>query len=151
LLAGSQVGKPGDFRARLPRFAPEHAEQNQRLVQAFAAFAAAHGLRPATLAVAWPLAKGEHIVPVIGARTRAQLADALAGAEVSLSPEDVASLETAVPASAVAGTRYDAHQMRSLDTERQFGAAVPEKRRGPGPDGLLHDLSANVRHVVPVL
>jgi len=117
LLAGSRP-KQGDFRARLPRFAPEHGEQNRRLVEAFATFAAARGLRPATLAVAWALAKGEHIVPVIGARTRAQLAEALAGVESSLSPEDVASLEAAVPASAVGGTRYDPHQMGMLDSER---------------------------------
>jgi aryl-alcohol dehydrogenase-like predicted oxidoreductase len=118
LLAGSQPGRQNDFRARLPRFAPEHAEQNRRLADAFASFASARGLRPAALAVAWALAKGKHIVPVIGARTRTQLAEALAGVEVSLSPDDVASLEVAVPASAVAGTRYDPHQMRMLDSER---------------------------------
>jgi hypothetical protein len=64
------------------------------------------------------LAKGKHIVPVIGARTRVQLAEALAGVAVSLSPDDVVSLEAAVPASAVAGTRYDPHQMLALDSER---------------------------------
>ena len=58
------------------------------------------------------------IVPVIGARTRAQLADALAALEVTLTPEEIARIEAAAPADAVAGTRYDAHSMRALDSER---------------------------------
>jgi len=62
--------------------------------------------------------KGESIVPVIGARTRAQLAESLAALEVKVSPEEVARIEEAVPVSAVAGTRYDEHQMRVLDSER---------------------------------
>jgi aryl-alcohol dehydrogenase-like predicted oxidoreductase len=64
------------------------------------------------------LAKGEHIIPVIGARTRTQLADALGAVDVTLSAAEVARIEEAVPASAIAGDRYDAHQMRALDSER---------------------------------
>jgi aryl-alcohol dehydrogenase-like predicted oxidoreductase len=63
------------------------------------------------------LAKDQRIVPVIGARTRVQLGEALAGVELGLAPDEVASLEAAVPASAVAGTRYDPHQMRTLDSK----------------------------------
>jgi aryl-alcohol dehydrogenase-like predicted oxidoreductase len=55
---------------------------------------------------------------VIGARTRAQLAESLGALNVDLSPADVKRIEEAVPASAVAGSRYDAHQMRVLDSER---------------------------------
>ena len=118
LLSASKPAPKGDFRAWLPRFAPEHREQNQRLVDAFAAYATAKGVRPAGLAVAWVLAKGDRIVPVIGARTRTQLAEAMAGLDLKLSVEEVARLEAAVPASDIAGTRYDAHQMRMLDSER---------------------------------
>jgi aryl-alcohol dehydrogenase-like predicted oxidoreductase len=118
LLSGSKPTGKGDFRAYLPRFAAEHDEQNRRLVESFAAFAQARGVKPAALAVAWALAKGERIVPVIGARTRAQLTDALAGVELRLTSDDIASLEAAVPASAVGGTRYDERQMRMLDSER---------------------------------
>jgi aryl-alcohol dehydrogenase-like predicted oxidoreductase len=57
-------------------------------------------------------------VPVIGARTRAQLDDSLGALRLSLSPADLARLEEVVPASAVAGTRYDAVQMQHLDSER---------------------------------
>jgi aryl-alcohol dehydrogenase-like predicted oxidoreductase len=64
------------------------------------------------------LAKGKSIVPVIGARTRAQLEESLGALSVSLSTEDIVRIEKAIPASAVAGSRYDEHQMRLLDSER---------------------------------
>jgi aryl-alcohol dehydrogenase-like predicted oxidoreductase len=57
-------------------------------------------------------------VPVIGARTRRQLEESLGALDVKLSPEELARIEEAVPASEVAGTRYDEHQMRMLDSER---------------------------------
>ncbi len=77
LDAGS---RRGDFRAQLPRFSGENLARNQRLVEALRALAADKGVKPAQLAIAWVLAKGANIVPVIGARTRAQLADALGAA-----------------------------------------------------------------------
>ncbi len=64
------------------------------------------------------LARDEAIVPVIGARTRRQLEEALGALRIELSPKEVARLGDAVPATAVAGTRYDEHQMRMLDGER---------------------------------
>jgi aryl-alcohol dehydrogenase-like predicted oxidoreductase len=117
LLSGSLPGA-GDFRAHLPRFRGENLEHNRRLVDALAAVAAERGATPSQLAIAWVLARGEHIVPVIGARTRAQLAESLAALELRLGPDDLARIEAAVPADRVAGDRYDPHQMRSLDSER---------------------------------
>ena len=70
------------------------------------------------LAIAWVLAKGPGIVPLIGARKRAQLAESLGALQIELSAADVARLEEVVPASAVAGSPYDEHQMRILDSER---------------------------------
>jgi aryl-alcohol dehydrogenase-like predicted oxidoreductase len=64
------------------------------------------------------LAKSPHIVPVIGARTRAQLQESLGALQIALDPADLARLEQAVPASAVAGSRYDERQMKMLDSER---------------------------------
>jgi aryl-alcohol dehydrogenase-like predicted oxidoreductase len=118
LLSGSRPAAQGDFRAHLPRFSGENRERNQRLVEALESLAAEKGVRPAQLAIAWVLAKGENIVPVVGARTRTQLAESLGALEVDLSPADLARIEEAVPASEVAGTRYDPHQMRILDSER---------------------------------
>jgi aryl-alcohol dehydrogenase-like predicted oxidoreductase len=115
LLSGSRPSAPGDFRKHLPRFA---AAENQRLVDALAALARERGVSPATLAIAWALAKGELIVPVVGARTRTQLKDALRATELELSASEVAQLEAAVPASEVRGTRYAEPQMKMLDSER---------------------------------
>jgi aryl-alcohol dehydrogenase-like predicted oxidoreductase len=70
------------------------------------------------LAIAWVLAKSETIVPMIGARTPTQLSESLEALQISLSPEDIGRIEEAIPASAVAGTRYDEHQMRMLDSEQ---------------------------------
>ena len=118
LLSGSQPRAEGDYRAYLPRFAGENRARNERLVAALAQIAAAKGVTPSQLAIAWVLAKGERIVPVPGARTRQQLDEALAALDVELTPDDLGRIDAAVPASAVAGTRYDAHQMRILASER---------------------------------
>jgi aryl-alcohol dehydrogenase-like predicted oxidoreductase len=118
LLSGSKPAAAGDFRAYLPRFTGENAARNERLVAALEAVAAAKGVTATQLAIAWVLARKQRIVPVIGARTRAQLAESLGALDVRLSAEDLATIEEAVPASAVAGTRYDAHQMRMLDSEK---------------------------------
>lgn len=118
LLAGSKPRSPADFRAHLPRFTGANAEHNQRLVEALARLARARGVTPAQLAIAWVRAKGPSIIPTIGARTRAQLADALDALEVTLTASEVEEIEAAVPASAVAGTRYAAPLMAHLDSER---------------------------------
>ena len=118
LLSGSSPASQGDFRAYLPRFTAENRERNQRLVETLRAVAAEKGATPSQLAVAWVLAKGASIVPLIGARTRAQLEESLGALRIVLSPAEVVRIEEAVPASAVAGTRYDEQQMRLLDSER---------------------------------
>jgi aryl-alcohol dehydrogenase-like predicted oxidoreductase len=118
LLSGSKPASQGDFRAHLPRFTGENRERNQQLIDALQKLAAEKGVSGTQLAVAWVLAKDKSIVPLIGARTRPQLAESLGTLDVELSPEDVAHIEEIVPASAVAGSRYDAHQMRMLDSER---------------------------------
>lgn len=117
LLAGSKPGTR-DFRGHLPRFTAGNFERNQQIVAALRGIAAELGCTATQLAIAWVLAKGPGIVPLIGARKRAQLNEALGALDVRLSPDDIARIEAAVPASAVAGTRYDAHQMRILDSER---------------------------------
>ena len=118
LLSGSQPKPQGDLRTRLPRFTGENRERNQRLIDALQKLADEKNLRPSQLAIAWVLAKGTTIVPLIGARTRAQLSESLDALKVALTPADIAQIEAAVPAGAVAGTRYDEHQMRILDSER---------------------------------
>jgi aryl-alcohol dehydrogenase-like predicted oxidoreductase len=118
LLSGSAPGGPEDFRAHLPRFSGENRARNQVLVDALRRLAAARGVTASQMAIAWVLAKGATVVPVVGARTRSQLAESLGALDVDLSPDEVRRLEEAVPASAVAGTRYQEQGMRTLDSER---------------------------------
>jgi aryl-alcohol dehydrogenase-like predicted oxidoreductase len=103
---------------RMPRFAKENVEQNLRLVAALQAIAGEKQVSTVQLAIAWVNAQGNDIVPLAGARTRAQLADALAGAALNLTPGDLARIAAAVPPEAVAGTRTGAHGMAELDSER---------------------------------
>lgn len=118
LLSGSKPASNGDFRGHLPRFTGENRARNQKLIDALALLAQSKGTSCAALAVAWALAKAPNIVPVVGARTRAQLSDSLAALNLQLTSSDVVQLESAVPASGVAGSRYDERQMQMLDSER---------------------------------
>jgi aryl-alcohol dehydrogenase-like predicted oxidoreductase len=118
LLCGSQPAGKGDFRAFLPRFSGDNLASNQKLVSSLKEIAASKGVTQVQLATAWVLARHEWIVPVMGARKRSQLSEALGALEVKLTPDELAAIEAAVPHEAVAGTRYDLHQMRMLDSEK---------------------------------
>ncbi|NYE96182.1 aryl-alcohol dehydrogenase-like predicted oxidoreductase [Psychromicrobium silvestre] len=108
----------GDFRAFSPRFQGGNLEHNLALVETLRLIAEARGTTVAQLAIAWVAAQGGDIIPVIGARTRERLQESLASQLVSLTPEDLAAIEAAVPADAAAGSRYDESQMAILDSER---------------------------------
>ena len=118
LLSGSKPKSTGDFRAYLPRFTDENRERNQRLIGALQELARKKNVSASQLAIAWVMAKGPTIVPVIGARTREQLAESLSALDVTLTPAELRGIEDAIPASAVAGSRYGEDQMRILDSER---------------------------------
>ena len=118
LLSGSKPKSARDLRAHLPRFTNENLQRNERLVETLRQIATEKGATSSQLAIAWVLAKGPTLVPLIGARTRAQLAESLATLQMTLTSADVDRIEAALPATAVAGTRYDEHQMRVLDSER---------------------------------
>jgi aryl-alcohol dehydrogenase-like predicted oxidoreductase len=122
LLSGSAPSGSGDFRSSLPRFRGENLARNQRLIDELRKIASEKGITPSQLAIAWVLAKGSSIVPVIGARKRRQLTEALGALQFELSEDDIARVEGAIPAAAVAGTRYDEHQMKMLDSERGKGS-----------------------------
>jgi aryl-alcohol dehydrogenase-like predicted oxidoreductase len=109
---------PEDFRHTVPRFRGDNLERNLALVEALRAVAEPMGAGVAQVAIAWVLSRGEDIVPLVGARRREQLAEALGALDLALTPDDLARIERAVPPGAVAGDRYDAHQMAILDSER---------------------------------
>jgi aryl-alcohol dehydrogenase-like predicted oxidoreductase len=110
--------EPGDFRAHAPRFSAENLDRNLALVEALRAVADARGATVAQLAIAWVLSRGEDIVPLIGARRRDRLEEALGVLELDLTPDEIAVIELAVPPEAVAGDRYNEQQMAILDSER---------------------------------
>lgn len=114
--AGASFGA-GDFRAHSPRFQGENLTRNLKLVDALAGIAERHHVTVAQLAIAWALSRGGDIVPVIGARTTARLAETAAALAVTLTEADLAVIEAAVPADAVAGSRYADAQMATLDSE----------------------------------
>jgi len=118
LLSGYQAAAKGDSRARMPRFSGQNLVQNQRLAGTLRALGAELKATPSQVAIAWVLAKNRSIVPVVGARTRAQLEESLGALSLSLSPADIAHIEQALPPSAAAGARYDERQMQNLDSER---------------------------------
>ncbi len=116
LLTGSaRTPAPGDMRAHMPRFEPENRARNEPRVQAFAAVARDKGCTPVQLAVAWVLSRSPHVVPLIGARRRDQLQDALGALDVLLDAEDLRRIDEALPPGAIAGGRYGEHQMRQID------------------------------------
>lgn len=121
LLGGSRPTGSGDFRAHLPRFTGENFEKNQKLVGRLREVAAGKNATPVQIAIAWALSRGRDIVPLVGARRRSQLEDAVRALEITLSSQELAALEEAIPADAIAGTRYDENQMRWLDSERSVG------------------------------
>ncbi len=109
---------PTDFRAHSPRFQGENLQHNLNLVEALRKVAEGKGVTVAQIAVAWVLSRGEDIVPLIGARTRRRLSEALGALDVTLDAADLGAIEEAVPADAAAGERYPEAQMAHLDSER---------------------------------
>jgi aryl-alcohol dehydrogenase-like predicted oxidoreductase len=122
LLGGAwSSGRPasaGDMRAHMPRFRQENLERNLALVEALRTIAEAKGVTVAQIAIAWVLARGEDIVPLVGTTRRDRLAEAVGALELELSEDDLAAIERAVPPGAAAGGRYDERQMAMLDSER---------------------------------
>src|SRR4030081_3001204 len=108
----------GDFRAHSPRFQGANVDANLALVEALRQVAAAKGVSVAQIAIAWVARQGDDIIPLIGARRRDRLAEALGALDVTLTAKDLAAIELAVPKDAAAGSRYPSAAMAGLDSER---------------------------------
>jgi aryl-alcohol dehydrogenase-like predicted oxidoreductase len=105
---------PGDWRRDNPRFAPGNLEANLQLVDALEALAREKGCTPAQLALAWLLGH-ENVVPIPGVRSVERLEEDVAAAEITLSEDERARLEAALPLGAAAGTRYPEVAMRAVN------------------------------------
>jgi aryl-alcohol dehydrogenase-like predicted oxidoreductase len=120
LISGHWDGgqSAGDPRQRFPRFMSPNLEHNLGLVESLRSVADGKGVTMAQLAIAWVAAQGNDIVPLVGARRRMSLSEALGAAAITLTTADLARIEAAVPSGAVAGERYAPRSMQDLDSER---------------------------------
>ena len=108
-----------DYRGlHSPRFQGENLKHNLELVERMRAVAQAKGISVAQLAIAWVMAQGTDIVPLVGARTRTRLQEALGALDAVLLQSDLEELELIVPQGAAAGGRYNDYQLSHLDSEK---------------------------------
>jgi aryl-alcohol dehydrogenase-like predicted oxidoreductase len=105
-----------DFRrVGQPRFAPGNLERNLAIVDALRALADARGVTAGQLALAWVHHRGDDVVPIPGTKRRLYLNENVTAATLTLSPEDLAAIESAAPVGSVAGERYTEDSMRTID------------------------------------
>ncbi len=107
-----------------PRFQGENLQHNLDLVEALRKIAEQKGVTVAQTAIAWVLSRGEDIVPLVGARSRDRLTEAVGAIGVTLDTDDLAAIDAAFPAGAAAGERYPADQMAHLDSELRSPGTV---------------------------
>jgi aryl-alcohol dehydrogenase-like predicted oxidoreductase len=108
-----------DFRGISPRFQGANLDTNLALVERLRSIAAEIGASVAQVAIAWVAAQGSDIVPLVGARRRERLTEALGALEVRLTPAQLADLDKAIPRDAAAGARYPDAQLVHMDSEKR--------------------------------
>ena len=113
-ITGAGSLAEGDRRRDHPRFQGEALERNLKLVEPVRALAEKKGASPAQIALAWLLARGEHVVAIPGTQRVQHLEANAAAADIELSAQEVAELDAAIPPGAAEGTRYPAPQMAVL-------------------------------------
>lgn len=113
-LTGSGEFGERDFRRRAPRFQGENLQHNLAIAGSIANLAAARGVTPAQLALAWVLAQGDDLVAIPGTKRRRYLDENVAAADLVLTPEELRQLDEFAPAGAAAGDRYPPEMMARL-------------------------------------
>ena len=121
-----------DFRNNSPRFSDENLERNLAVAEALRAVAESKGVSLAQAAIAWVLSRGEDVIPLVGARTRERLGEALVALAVELSASDLAELEAAAPPGGRRGRPLSARaagdaRQRALEEQPPEGVAQPEE------------------------
>jgi aryl-alcohol dehydrogenase-like predicted oxidoreductase len=99
-----------DFRHANPRFQGVNWRRNRDRLDAYLDLAKTWGVKPATLAIAWTLARAPHVVPIPGTRTAAHLEECAEAADVDLSESQLGELERTLPLGFAAGERYSDQQ-----------------------------------------
>ncbi len=108
-----------DFRQISPRFQGANLDTNLALVETLRGIAADLGVSVAQVAIAWVAAQGRDIVPLVGARRRDRLTEALGALGVKLTPAHLTKLAAAFPPGAAAGARYPDSQLAHMDSEKK--------------------------------
>ncbi|MFK7879407.1 aldo/keto reductase [Roseobacter sp.] len=98
--------EPGHFRKDTPRFSEPNFSQNLQQIAGFKALAGDLGLSPITLALAWCLNQGDHLIPIPGTRSAAHLKDCVAASDVAMTPETMRAIEEILPVGWAHGDRY---------------------------------------------
>jgi aryl-alcohol dehydrogenase-like predicted oxidoreductase len=111
-----------DFRSVSPRFQGANLDANLVLAESLRRIADDVGASPAQVAIAWVAAQGSDIVPLVGARRRDRLTEALGALDVELTSTHLAALAEAFPPGAAAGARYPEAQLAHMDSEKRVGA-----------------------------
>ena len=106
-----------DIRRSMPRFAPDNYAANFKLLPAYNTLAKEVGCSPSQLALAWLLARGEHIIPIPGTTRVEHLMDDLGTADVKLGTDVMARLDALINDKTVVGERYNAQGTSEVDTE----------------------------------
>lgn len=104
-----------DFRKTLPRFGEQYADNNNKLVEKFAALAAAKNITPAQLSLAWVLAQGEDIIPIPGTKQRKYLLENAGAVDVSLTAGDLEAIDALVKEFPDTGARYSEGSMKLVN------------------------------------
>jgi len=117
LLTGTIKSADGlkDFRAAIPRFQGENLEKNLKVVSRLGEVAAEKDCTTSQLALAWLLAQGENIIPIIETRSKERLEENLESLDISLSKEDLKKIDEVAPVGAAAGLRYPEVAMRTVN------------------------------------
>jgi len=108
---------PKDIRLGMPRFQPAHWPHNRSLLPGVTAIAHELGCTTAQLALAWVLARGEHIIPIPGTTRIDHLEEDAAAVDLQLSPDTMARLDTLINPTTISGPRYNDATLPEIDTE----------------------------------
>jgi len=109
---------PGEFSSFSPRFNGTNLDHNLALVEALRSIAESKGATVSQIAIAWVLSRGQDIVSLVGVRRRDRLFESLKALDLTLTTDDLARIEQAIPPGAAAGERYPAPLMALLDSEQ---------------------------------
>ena len=105
-IKSKETLESNDYRRNNPRFVDGNMERNLAIVERIEEIAAEKGVTPAQLALAWLLSRGSDIVPIPGSRKIKHLEENAAAADIELTADDLARIDSAAPRGAAAGDRY---------------------------------------------